>query len=314
MDYFVVGAQKSATTWLYVALGKQYSFQQLPIKELHFWDALQVNFSRERRLPHKRLYNRFQSIFFWETIWEAVKSRKYNWFSLKFYSHYLFRTYDVNWYLGFQELTKQKLVGDFTPAYAFLKRDTISLMQSKFPKAKVFFIVRDPIERLWSQWRMYVRVRGNGDVKEYTKTVQDFSAFQQFFQKEGLDKRCDYHSTIINYSKCYGNQFYMGFYDDILTDPHGFLNEICGILTAQANIETVQALPLKVNDSFYVPIPDETNTYLKEQLEKQYLWLSETFDGHPALWYQRRYGVQYDLKPIRDYSYFIKPSEYLLNI
>jgi hypothetical protein len=211
--------------------------------------------------------------------------------------------------VGFKTLSRNKLIGDFTPAYSFLRRETVAKMQATFPNAKVFFVMRDPIDRLWSQWRMHVR--DNFNELSYSNVVLDIGAFMIFFQNEGLNKRCDYHTTIVNYSHFFKDQFFIGYYDDILTDPQGFLKEMCGLLSAQSCYDYAEELPLRSNESFHCHIPQTILDFLKEQLHRQYSWLAESFGGHASSWYFQRYGLPCGSERTGSSHYFFTPVDVL---
>jgi hypothetical protein len=59
-------------------------------------------------------------------------------------------------------------VGDTTPNYATLDDDTLARMRDASPTAKFIFLIRDPLDRLWSHVRMQAR-RQRQDHEFYAK-------------------------------------------------------------------------------------------------------------------------------------------------
>lgn len=53
--------------------------------------------------------------------------------------------------------TESQCSGDITPAYATLQPETIAQLASAFPRLKILFILRDPVDRAWSAARMFLR-------------------------------------------------------------------------------------------------------------------------------------------------------------
>jgi len=61
----------------------------------------------------------------------------------------------VSWYRErFAGAPEDALTGDITPAYALLDGGTVAEVAREFPRLRLFFLVRDPVERAWSAARM----------------------------------------------------------------------------------------------------------------------------------------------------------------
>jgi hypothetical protein len=67
-----------------------------------------------------------------------------------------------------KEYSGEKVICDITPAYSTLDRIAFKEMNRIRP-ALFLFIMRDPVDRFWSQMRMTV------DTSDNTKTADDFS-------------------------------------------------------------------------------------------------------------------------------------------
>ncbi len=69
----------------------------------------------------------------------------------------LYRDRGIDWYKSLFPDYADKLNGDITPAYAILPPDTIKEVHDNFPQLRLFYIMRDPIDRAWSAAMMEVR-------------------------------------------------------------------------------------------------------------------------------------------------------------
>jgi hypothetical protein len=290
MNYFVIGAQKSATTWLYQELCNHPSISKFPVKEIHFWNAYEANFPAHLRLGNRTIQKRIFKTDFWRKLSVQILGNKIEIQNLSFFWYFFFCNYSLEWYFGLNRFSKGKLIGDFTPAYSFLKEETVAEISSHYPNSKVVFVLRDPIDRLWSQWRMFVRRNPNTRDLSFREYVLDEKLFFAFFAKEGLNKRCDYRYTIITYSKYFSGRFFLGFYDDIVSGGPAFIDAFDKDVLSLSKKRNQSISQIKVNDSMEVSIPESILNFLKEKLFDQYYWLATNYDGFPKIWFNNRFG------------------------
>ena len=88
--------------------------------------------------------------------------------------------------------------GDVTPSYATLETRTLRQIRTEFEKrgvaVKAFFVMRDPVERCWSHFRMLVK---NGKAEKLFAPVHDMAAqFPQFCRSQEAMLRTGYPETI----------------------------------------------------------------------------------------------------------------------
>ena len=69
---------------------------------------------------------------------------------------------DVPGYLGYLHggAKERRVVGDLTPAYALLPEARLAAMAKMAPDVRFLYLMRDPVERLWSHIRMIADRRG----------------------------------------------------------------------------------------------------------------------------------------------------------
>jgi hypothetical protein len=154
-DFFCIGAQKGGTRWLYDQLQLHPDFWMPPVKELHYFDrrapaAASVNLLH-RAEENLRRTNRRQA---------KLALRPLDQRDVDFLAAYVKMRWwltDLEAYARLFSLKGGLLSGDITPDYSTLSDRTIAKLMSRFPKAKVIFIARDPVERAWSQLSMHMR-------------------------------------------------------------------------------------------------------------------------------------------------------------
>jgi hypothetical protein len=138
-DFLCIGAQKAGTTWLYQQLASHPDFWMPPRKELHYFNE------RGHAPATTTLRNQDErDVRFFEKL-QRLGTQP--WLDLKNYAQ-LFAA------------KGSLLSGDITPAYSMLQDEIIALIVRYFPKLKVIFLARDPVERAWSQLSLAVRSGG----------------------------------------------------------------------------------------------------------------------------------------------------------
>ncbi|MEL6769306.1 MAG: sulfotransferase [Pseudomonadota bacterium] len=156
-----LGAQKAASTWLWEQLAAHPDVHlQLP-KEHHYWDVVRTPFNwafsviaEVRRARTERARGIFRLREFWSAEARAERARLVAYEGLF--------TGDVNdhgRYLAYLSFSRegQRVVGDITPEYALLTRETYAEILAVHPDVRFVYILRDPVDRLWSGVRFRLR-------------------------------------------------------------------------------------------------------------------------------------------------------------
>ncbi len=209
-----VGCQKGGTTWLYHQLAKHSSIDMGFVKEYHVFDALHLDKNKiiignklsnlEKTLKNDQLMsdrndNLLRHIDFYRNIDNYYE-----------YFHYLLL-----------KSPQTTIVGDITPAYSGLSADTYMQIKQRFEKlgvtVKVVFIMRDPIERIWSHMRMDRRNRMARGL-ELSQMLSAQEEIMECYNNEGVEIRTRYEKTIKNIDLAFEaeNVFY-GLYENLFT-------------------------------------------------------------------------------------------------
>jgi hypothetical protein len=278
LDFYVIGAQKAGTTWLHRRLNEIPS-NNLPLqKEMHFFDRSKKKYPQNPSkfnapLPlTKAIKKGGKSI-----IGSLVKG-KFTAANERYL--YYFGKYDLNWYQTYMKLHARKgITGDITPSYARLQEEDIRLMAYANPNAKVFYILRDPIERTWSQWRMYLNNRA------IQEEVNNFEAFKKWY--ENL-KPNHYLSHIKNFRVHFPKNFYLLFYDAIEKQPIELLKNIQSKLADSTPLKTsLIKIEKKEQQTFSSKIDTRIYQYLFNCLSTELKELHEAIGGYCSHWYYK---------------------------
>lgn len=171
-NFLGIGAQKAATTWIYMHLRQHPQIAFPATKELHFWDR------RDGRPPRE-------------------------------------------WLNSFEGLPETACRGEITPAYACLDDASIRLVESCAPGLRIFYSLRNPIERAWSAALMAAG-RAELEVEEASDAW-----FIDHFQSSGSMTRGDYEGCLQRWRAVFPpEQIRILFFDDIVDDPKQVLVEI----------------------------------------------------------------------------------------
>src|SRR4029450_1013981 len=134
-DFLCIGAHKGGTTWLYQQLDWHPDFWMPPVKELHYFDQL----GRVQRASPPRCRDERDLRFLVQI--KSLSSEPHM---------------DLENYARLFEPKGSLLSGDISPNYSTLSNDVIRRVVRYFPKLKVIFLARDPVERVWSHLSMEV--------------------------------------------------------------------------------------------------------------------------------------------------------------
>ena len=138
-DFLCIGAQRAGTTWLYGQLAAHPDFWMPPRKELHYLNERGHHQGQSVWRRHDERDRRFREKL------ERLGTR--HWLDLTNYGQ-LFAEKGA------------RFSGDITPAYSMLAEEVIALVMQHYPKMKVIFFARDPVERAWSQVCLALRTGG----------------------------------------------------------------------------------------------------------------------------------------------------------
>jgi len=216
-----VGCQKGGTTWLHQYLDSHPQCNLGFQKEYHVFDAKYLEacrgIYRNRQASLESLMQaRQQDAGKANSKLDEKILRKSQLVSFyeepASYADYFARLYD--------EDSNTKLVGDITPAYSALAAEHYSgiraLLEAHGFTVKVVFLMRDPIERIYSAIYMEI-ARKKRRRKSIDKGPEKL--FLSKYDDAKTEMKTRYENTIINLDKSFETEnTYLGFYETLFND------------------------------------------------------------------------------------------------
>jgi hypothetical protein len=289
--FFVgIGAQKAGTTWLYEYINSHPDCRLSSMKEMNYFNSFKKGeFEIRRRRVERR--RKFAYSFGW-------KQALY-WTGLKRYHGYTVREHlalldDFEALLAKDDLDAQayaamllqhagnaRIFGEVTPGYSQLPKDELANLYGAFPKTRMIYLMRDPVERLWSNAKMRSRNHRNTD----TRSAKDVMASMSSRDIPGATGRSDYRSAILNLDAVApADHVHYEFFETLFSKDgaESARNRICDFLEISqfhpASVERVK------NPGQSLPLPDDLAKEALSWLRPQYEYIRDRFGGLPAAW------------------------------
>lgn len=280
--FFVgVGAAKSGTTWLGQQLA-QHPDVWMPVdKEIHYFDARHIATAKFfRRRKYERLVNQLSKHDWPKLSRNPELMAEMQWLARQA----LVAEPDDQWYcdLFAHTANTHSVVGEITPAYAGLPAEGFAHIADLAPAVKVIFIMRDPVERLWSAARYF---SGNRPKLAVTESLDDLLGFAD---RPMIAANSRYDDTITNLKAVLpDHQLHFMFYEDLfaspaetqrqLSDAYAFLNLHPAELSSTAQER-------RINPSPAADLPDEWRQQLAERYQPVVEAVENVLGYVPATW------------------------------
>jgi hypothetical protein len=282
-DFLCIGAQKAGTGWLYNQLNGHPDFWLPPLKELHYFDdprrfrqkfakeKLQRASRRDRLIRNGRWPPDERDSIFYQTAREISDALRP----------------DPDAYARLFDQKRAQLSGDLTPAYSTLDEEAIAGIARRFPAVKIVLILREPIDRFWSQLCMEVR---DGTLR--LQGPADLEGIMRFAEQRGVVARSFPSMTFEKWSPhiCRGR---MGvfFFDDLRSDPAFLRKSIFSFLGADPGKTNGRKPSFNRKQAFTkLVMPDAVRESLRSYFSSEIRRCSEMFGGPAATW-PSRYGL-----------------------
>ncbi len=169
-----------------------------------------------------------------------------------------------------------RLVGEFTPRYAILEPETIARIREWMPDVRLLMILRDPVERAWSQARHDrpdLTTRGPAPVSELLR----------FLDQPQVRQRGDYLSCLRTWLAVFNrDQLWVTFLEHTMIDPEAVVRGTFRFLGVDDGASVgIEARPVHPSPS--VPMPDRVRRHLEEIYRGTAAGLEELI-GQPVPW------------------------------
>lgn len=220
--FICVGCQKAGTDWVYDQFRSHRDFDMPPFKELHYFN----------RLCNKRRRDHVERRIAWMTACHGQGhdfSREIRFLNgmLGFENH---ESIDFEYYKNmFLEYTPLA-TADVSPGYTGLQGDVYDLIARNLPGTRCFLIVRDPVERIWSQALMHERLGGAGHGWHFQHAATELDEFEALLANPQTRRLSSAASTISACQAAFSDRFAVFMFDDLRENPERFRRELCDFL------------------------------------------------------------------------------------
>jgi len=276
-NFLCIGAQRAGSTWLYENLKAHAGIWLPPIKELHYFDELRVQpFWCKRykshlggRIRHARTSLRHGDWSMAGFMWDAK---------------FLGLPRSDRWYASLFSRSGKLAAGEITPAYSTLSADAVAAIKRINPDMRIIFLLRDPIDRSWSQARKDLpRVHGKRLDEIPTRDVVGW------FNSRWCMTRSDYLATLNNWLAHFPrDQFFVGFHEEIIAHPRDLLLRLFEFLGVEKSERHFSPnLMHAINPATEVGLAPVYEYELARLHEPGLAGLKEMFSPYPARWHQR---------------------------
>lgn len=208
-----LGAQKAGTTWLHDYLGESEQFATGFRKEYHVLDALDPPLE-----PHRRRYMLDMAA---REVHRLEQGRSTRGGHLHAAAMLADPGRYFDYFTGLLGQPGIRATGDMTPAYALLGPDRLRVARDGFAARGVrvlpVFLMRDPVDRVWSAARMYVQ--GVGAKKAEAEVTGDpLKRLRAHYDKESYELRTRYDRTLAALDEVFApGECYVGFFETLFT-------------------------------------------------------------------------------------------------
>ena len=186
---------------------------------------------------------------------------------------------DDEWYASIFEPGEGRLTGEITPAYSMLDQDRIAHVHGVMPHTKIIFMMRNPIERAWSQAVMQF-----GKVKGRRIETVAKKRLLKHFEREGSRLRTDYLRTLENWGGFYPEeQIFVGFLEDVHFFPKELLRRLCDFLGIDPSFE-YPGVEQKIHSRSTKVMPIRLAVRLARLYHDDIKRLHERFGGYASFW------------------------------
>lgn len=276
---FGIGATKAGTSWLHRYLSAHPECYLRSIKELHFFDTvegmsrnwvLKEFDEKSRQLEQRILAGRAPA----DGRAEARLTE------IRLYARIL-RKEDEEAYLAFltEGVAEERLVGDITPAYSLLPAEWLARMAALSPRTRFVYIMRDPVDRLWSHVRMIARRRAR-KLDEVPRRAERILERALAGGEAHITERGDYRAVLEKLAQAVAaERVHLCTYEELFSDAGiGALCRFLGITPIRGDYGR------RVHEGIRLPLAEETRRRMAEFLRPQYDYVAQRLGQVPPAW------------------------------
>ncbi|MEM8555002.1 MAG: sulfotransferase [Pseudomonadota bacterium] len=291
-----MGAQKAGTTWLSDYVAEHPSCYMPPLKECHFFDVRSGADMQARRVATNSMKRMLEWL-------ESADGEGYT----KALTNLQRAAERAELYVpgdrglkAYIKLMTERAEGathlcDFTPSYSACDREVFEEMNSLSNNSKFIFIMRDPVERLWSQARMAGKRFTNRNKAAQFENASKRSLRHYIGRYAPADlPRSNYKRTIEELEAALPNrQILYLFYENLFTDAS--VKKFCDFVGIEYRPADFGA---QSNVGRKMDIPPHIEKELRDGLASQYDFVRDKFgDQVPETWFDAARDPEIVIEP-----------------
>lgn len=197
---FGIGATKAGTSWLYRYLSMHPECRMPAVKELHYFNS---DTPEKVDMHALRIEGKAAQLTAAAQDEDAKKQVKMLMSAEEHREAARVLRAPRDGHAAYRELILKSaedegaiLGGDITPAYALLSEDTLREMSQLAPKTRFIYIMRDPVDRMWSNVRMNAmrRLEEGQSLNEFANLILE--RLVKSGHHPSLMQRSDYAGTL----------------------------------------------------------------------------------------------------------------------
>lgn len=281
---FGVGAAKSGTSWLYRYLAEHPECHLRSIKELHFFDGR----GQGERDWHLRQLTRKSDALerqIASSNGEAPLGQIVHLAEMRLYARVLGEG-RTSGYMAFlmDGRDEERVVGDITPSYALLSEATLREMARLHDDVRFVYLMRDPVERLWSHVRMISARRSPGAPGRLTGRILDDVLGGR---AKDIADRSDYAGALERLTAAIDPaKLFVATYEDLFAGD--VLARLCAFLGIAALPGSIDR---KVHPGVSIAMTDEQRRRARAWLRPQYDYVAANLGALPPSWQASLAGI-----------------------
>ena len=273
-DFLCIGAKKAGTTWLHANLRQHPTVWMPPIKELrHFdsnskipWLLYTIKKTENGNIARYAL-----------TRWRLARV---------WLLRYLCAYRSDAWYSSLFLPSAKQICGEIAPTYAPLAPAKIARVKRWLPHAKIIYLLRDPVERLWSNQKMWVDKYRHEQIDNLPQqqVIQDLDRRWSLLTPDG-----DYLGNLERWQTHYApDHLAIRYFEELEANPVAFFKSILTYLELATNDDVIPPdIAVPRNKRGGRTMPPAIRCHITERLYPQIEALHDHFDNaYTATWLQ----------------------------
>ena len=268
--FVAVRAMKAGTSLLYELLRDHPRIETVPIKEVNYFPHIYTdyyNITHGLRLHHLKIYS---------ASCEVGRSVGRIQEDIAFFSQYLLDPVDDRWFKNLFKSGSRTYKAEFSNIMSILEPDALRHIRRIARHAKIIYVIRDPLARLWSHTKFHNSFDWR-DGKTFDLSDLSSSQFEALFQQLGHHRHGEYTDNIRRLKMVFGTrELHIVFYEDLISAGQRTIDAICDFIGISRHTPPAERFATRVNAGPTFAMPHAF-------LEAARPYIRREFDGLPAV-------------------------------